>query len=93
MRYLRTSRTQILNGSFGEFQTPVLLPREELTWPGTIGAHPGIHASYAQQGTIEMDLQKLTLEEIVARLRQLADEIRVQARQPTAPDSAIPQAG
>ncbi|MGJ7042122.1 hypothetical protein J2Y63_005403 [Shinella sp. BE166] len=27
-----------------------------------------------------MDLQKLTLEEIVARLRELADEIRAQAQ-------------
>ena len=39
----------------------------------------GSHFSRAI-GDISMDVRKLTLEEIVARLRQLADEIRAQAQ-------------
>ena len=45
---------------------------------------PGAHSSRAT-GDILMDLQKLTLEEIVALLRELADEIRAQAQPASTP--------
>lgn len=45
---------------------------------------PGGRSGRATGDTL-MDLQKLTLEEIVARLRHLAEQIREQAR-PASPD-------